>query len=127
MTQVYADDEAATVGMFARGGRTPAQSIPVRSSPLQSIPEPREQSPETAPATSSSALTPGKGVRAVRCVGCCQDTLPRSDDGAPLCARCSEVLANALQSVTGPTAQLSGPFTGWTVRWLRRRDDAQLG
>lgn len=40
-------------------------------------------------------VTPGKGVRPIRCVGCAGDTLPRHDDGAPLCPRCSDVLASA--------------------------------
>jgi hypothetical protein len=141
MTQVFADDEAATMGMIARKARIPAQGIPAprdqsREAGLRELRPPGEagsQDPlETEPpgfghAASSPALTPGKGVRAVRCVGCCRDTLPRSDDGAPLCARCSELLANAEQTATGPLTQLSGPFTGWTARWLRRRDDAPLG
>ncbi len=140
MTQVFADESAATVGMIARGGRTPVPVVPVQGIPVQGIPgpgipgqggpEPRDAGasepggqPADPPSRSSPALTPGKGVRPVRCVGCCQDTLPRPDDGAPLCARCSEILA---QAEPGPLAALAGPFSGWSVRWLRRRDDAEL-
>jgi hypothetical protein len=64
------------------------------------------------------AMTAGKGVRAVRCVGCRHDTLPRPDDGAPLCLRCSEVLA-AVEEAPPET------WAAWTVqltpKWLRRR------
>jgi hypothetical protein len=68
---------------------------------------------------SSPALLPGKGVRPVRCVGCCRDTLPRPEDGAPLCRHCSEVLADADSGALSPS---TGPFSAWTPRWLRRRD-----
>src|ERR1700750_938460 len=112
MTQVFADDETATRGMIARGGRIPVQA---NSDTQQAGPE---QAAEPPP-RSSPALTPGKGVRMVRCVGCCRDTLPRPGDGAPLCGRCSEVLAHA---ASGPPAALAGSFSGWTMRWLRRRD-----
>ena len=46
--------------------------------------------PDLAP-----AMTAGKGVRTVQCAGCRRETLPRTDDGAPLCSRCSEVLAES--------------------------------
>ena len=46
-------------------------------------------------ANDAHLVTPGKGVRPIRCVGCARDTLPRHDDGAPLCPRCSDVLASA--------------------------------
>jgi hypothetical protein len=65
------------------------------------------QRPALAP-----AMMAGKGVRAVRCVGCQRDTLPRTDDGAPLCMRCSEVLAGTARS------RLS--LAPW--RWRRAED-----
>ncbi|GAB3269291.1 hypothetical protein [Kineosporia babensis] len=46
-------------------------------------------------ANDAPLVMPGKGVRPIRCVGCARDTLPRHDDGAPLCPRCSDVLASA--------------------------------
>ncbi|GLY26698.1 hypothetical protein [Kineosporia sp. NBRC 101731] len=60
-------------------------------------------------------VVPGKGVRPIRCVGCTRDTLPRPDDGAPLCPRCSDVLATALGRV--PLDLVKPP------RWFWRRVD----
>jgi len=61
-------------------------------------------------------VMPGKGVRPIRCVGCSRDTLPRDDDGAPLCPRCSDVLASvALGRLPDPEARPS--------RWFRWRDE----
>ena len=57
------------------------------------------------------ALTAGKGLRPVRCIGCSEATLPRTGDGAPLCARCSDLLEGSQQ-------RSSSPFG---VRWWRRR------
>jgi len=88
MTQVFADDDQASSASFF--------GLPM-------------QRPALAP-----AMMAGKGVRAVRCMGCQQDTLPRTDDGAHLCGRCSEVLAEAS---AGRQRLLAPP------RWLRRRAD----
>jgi hypothetical protein len=65
-------------------------------------------------------MTPGKGVRRIRCVGCSHDTLPRNDDGAPLCQRCSELLASA-DAGTGAFGSTSAPAIFRAPRWLRRR------
>jgi hypothetical protein len=67
-------------------------------------------------ANDAALVMPGKGVRPIRCVGCARDTLPRHDDGAPLCPRCSDVLASAaLGRVPAMEARPS--------RWFRWRDD----
>lgn len=63
------------------------------------------------------AITPGKGVRAVRCLGCRSDTLPRPEDGAPLCRRCSDLLAAAEPETWGTVSA----WSAWSPRWLRRR------
>lgn len=64
-----------------------------------------------------SAMTPGKGVRRIRCAGCSHDTLPRNVDGAPLCPRCSDLLATAGAEVhLFPTSTIFR-----TSRWFRRR------
>jgi hypothetical protein len=69
-----------------------------------------------------SSMTPGKGVRAVRCVGCREDTLPRPEDSAPLCQRCSDLLAS---SADGPET-----WSAWTAqrapKWLRWRSSMYL-
>lgn len=57
------------------------------------------------------ALTAGKGVRPVRCVGCSEQTLPRQDDDAPLCASCSDRLA-------GSAAGSASAAGRWRWRWL---------
>lgn len=67
-------------------------------------------------ANDAPMVTPGKGVRPISCVGCMRDTLPRHDDGAPLCPRCSDVLASAARA-PGAVA-LPRP-----TRWFRRRWD----
>jgi hypothetical protein len=66
-------------------------------------------------------LTPGKGVRPIRCVGCSRDTLPRQGDGAPLCQRCSELLATAEVGTSAAMAAGNWPIGALTPRWLRRR------
>jgi hypothetical protein len=88
MTQVFADDDQASSASFF--------ALPM-------------QRPALAP-----AMMAGKGVRAVRCLGCQRDTLPRTDDGAHRCGPCSEVLAEAS---SGWPRLLVAP------RWLRRRTD----
>jgi len=65
-------------------------------------------------------MMPGKGVRRIRCVGCRHETLPRNDDGAPLCQRCSELLA-AADLRFGPVGSSSSVVTFRAPRWLRRR------
>jgi hypothetical protein len=84
MTQVFADDDRA-LGIERLG-------VPRQTRAL------------------GPAMTAGKGVRAVRCVGCARDTLPRQGDDAPLCYRCCEVLSGE--------AGVGFPLT---PRWLRRR------
>jgi len=94
MAQVFADDDqVAASGMLTRVVPIPRQSLSL-----------------------GSALMPGKGVRKVRCVGCSEDTLPRNDDGAPICDRCCERLAE-----TDPAID---PMSFWAPRWLRRRPHA---
>jgi hypothetical protein len=97
MTQVFADDDqVGGMGMLTRGGHVPIQVGP--------------------------AMTPGKGVRPISCVGCSRDTLPRHDDGAPLCERCSDVLASAEPSVAAPRlGPSSDPDLTRSARWFRRR------
>jgi hypothetical protein len=103
MTQVFAhDDQVGGTGMLTRGGQIPIQA-----------------GSEYRPLTVlGPAMTAGKGVRPISCVGCSRDTLPRNDDGAPLCQRCSEVLASAEPSTTGAG---TGPASARTPRWFRRR------
>ncbi|MBT0773841.1 hypothetical protein KIH74_33160 [Kineosporia sp. J2-2] len=67
-------------------------------------------------ANDAPMVMPGKGVRPIRCVGCARDTLPRHADGAPLCPRCSDVLASA--ALGGAAVALPRP-----TRWFWRRDD----
>jgi hypothetical protein len=77
MTQVFADDDqASSAGLIG----FPLQRPGPAWGPEQIL---------------APAMMAGKGVRAVRCVGCQRETLPRADDGAPLCSRCCEVLAEA--------------------------------
>ena len=103
MTQVFADDDqVGDVGMLAHGGHIPIQAA------------------YGPPPVLGPALRPGKGVRSIRCVGCSRDTLPRHDDGAPLCQRCSELLASA---EIGAGAAIARPLVAITPRWLRRRSE----
>ena len=103
MTQVFADDDqVGGMGMLTRGGHLPIQAAP-KSRHLPGL---------------GPAMTPGKGVRPIRCVGCAHDTLPRDEDGAPLCQHCSEVLASAETTSTGPHF---GPGPARPPRWFRRR------
>jgi hypothetical protein len=107
MTQVFADDDqVGEIGMRARRGRLPTQGIGPAHPPHPSLP------------VFGPAMVPGKGVRPIRCVGCSCGTLPRTDDGAPLCSRCSDLLASAQ---IFPASSLDGPITWWTTRWFRRR------
>jgi hypothetical protein len=113
MTQVFADgDHFADPGML-----THAVHIPLASTRHKA----------TAPPSSSGgptlgpSMTPGKGVRRIRCVGCRHETLPRNDDGAPLCQRCSELLASADLRIT-PLSTSTMYFRA--PRWLRRRSTA---
>jgi hypothetical protein len=106
MTQVFADDgQVGSMGVFTRGGEVPIQPGP-GNRPL----------PVLGP-----AMTAGKGVRPISCVGCARDTLPRHDDGAPLCQRCSELLA----SVDASPAAKADLSAARPPRWYRRR--APLG
>ena len=57
------------------------------------------------------ALTAGKGVRAVRCIGCSEAPLPRTGATAPHTARCTDLLDGSQQ-------RSSSLFSG---RWRRRR------
>jgi hypothetical protein len=107
MAQVFADDShVGRPGMLVRPAQIPQQ---VGHGPVgPSWPEPPEL---------GSTMTPGKGVRRIRCAGCSHDTLPRNSDGAPLCQRCSELLATA-----GARIDLFATSTIFrTPRWLRRR------
>jgi hypothetical protein len=107
MTQVFADDDqVGGMGMLTRGGQIPIQAAPGYR-PLPAL---------------GPAMRAGKGVRPISCVGCSRDTLPRQDDGAPLCQRCSEVLASA--DVTPAGANSSDPGLAWSPRWFRRRPTA---
>jgi hypothetical protein len=108
MTQVFADgDQVATQGLFTRVAHIPAQQggqVPLAW-------------PGAEPIPLGCSLTPGKGVRRIRCVGCSHDTLPRPDDGAPLCQRCSELLATAGAGIDA----FVGSMIFRAPRWLRRR------
>ena len=77
MTQLFADDHQASKGALI-------------GFPLQRPAPGWGHEPVLAP-----AMMAGKGVRSVRCVGCQRETLPRAEDGAPLCFRCCEVLAES--------------------------------
>jgi hypothetical protein len=112
MTQVFADDgQVADPGML-----TAAVHIPTQSSRRGTTLTP----PGSRPATLGPSMMPGKGVRRIRCVGCRHETLPRNDDGAPLCQRCSELLAAADVRV-GPVGSSAGVVIFRAPRWLRRR------
>jgi hypothetical protein len=101
MTQVFADDgQLGDMEMLSPAGRIP-------------MPAGERLSFSLGP-----AMTPGKGVRRIRCVGCSGETLPRPDDGAPLCQRCSEVLAATEDALAAAAAW---PSLARTPRWLRRR------
>jgi hypothetical protein len=101
MTQVFADDEqAGDMGILTHRAPIPMQAT------------------YRVPPVLGPAMTPGKGVRPIRCVGCSRDTLPRHDDGAPLCERCSELLASVESGMASPT---SWAGMARTSRWLRRR------
>jgi len=98
MTQVFADgDHVSDPGLLTRVVHLPMQS--------------------TGQSSLGPAMMPGKGVRRIRCVGCAHQTLPRNDDGAPLCQRCSELLANAGAGMVA----LDVPVIFRAPRWLRRR------
>ena len=107
MAQVFADDfSVGRPGMLVRPAQIPTQVGHGSIGPARSEP------PELG-----STMTPGKGVRRIRCAGCSHDTLPRNGDGAPLCARCSELLATG-----GTRIDLFAASTIFRApRWLRRR------
>jgi hypothetical protein len=105
MTYVFAED-GPVIGPQAPPG---AHRIPVQPVGPESLPRSASLGP---------AMTPGKGLRSIRCVGCSRDTLPRPLDDAPLCHRCSELLAAAEPATTGWPA---GPMIFRAPRWLRRR------
>ncbi len=108
MAQVFADDaQAVHPGMRIRPAQVPMQPGEHRAAaaPLWELP------------TLGSAMTPGKGVRRIRCAGCSHDTLPRNIDGAPLCPRCSELLARADAGID----VLATPTIFRAPRWFRRR------
>ena len=69
----------------------------------------------------SPGMTAGKGVRRIRCIGCSRETLPRHNAGAPLCPRCSDVLASAGSSLIGSLGRPGLPRSTRGARWLRRR------
>lgn len=108
MAQVFADDDQVA----APGIHTRVVQIPKQQSGHRPVSQPLSE-----PLSLGSTMTPGKGVRQIRCVGCAHDTLPRNDDGAPLCQRCSERLAAADTGTDG----LAAPMIFRTPRWLRRR------
>ena len=117
MTQVFAgDDQVADRGMLTHGVSIPMQpaGLAPGGPPPGGTSTGRPPSLSTGPVLSPSVM-PGKGVRRIRCVGCAQETLPRNDDGAPLCQRCSELLAAA------GADPLAIPVVFRTPRWLRRR------
>jgi hypothetical protein len=117
MTQVFADDDqVADRGMFTRV-HIPMQPGGSRPAGLPSIGPPSSLGPITAPPSLGPAMVPGKGVRRIRCVGCAHETLPRNDDGAPLCQRCSELLAAADAGIVA----LTTPVFFRAPRWFRRR------
>jgi hypothetical protein len=112
MTQVFADDDqVADPGMLTRVVHLP---IPIQQTSPRPVPWTGGQ---PGPAWLGPAMMPGKGVRRIRCVGCAHETLPRNDDQAPLCQRCSDLLATADTEIDSlaPALIHRGP------RWLRRR------
>jgi len=115
MTQVFADDDQfADSGMLTRVAHIPTQPLgarPVGSPSAGPLP--------AAPPSLGPAMVAGKGVRRIRCVGCSHPTLPRNDDGAPLCQRCSELLATAGAGID----VLAAPVLFRAPRWLRRRSN----
>jgi hypothetical protein len=112
MTQVFADDDqVADPGMLTRAVRIPTQPSGHRPGGSPSAGQLPAGPPVLGP-----AMMPGKGVRRIRCVGCAHETLPRNDDGAPLCQRCSELLAAAGTGIT----LLDVPTIFRAPRWLRR-------
>ncbi|MFI7586135.1 hypothetical protein ACIB24_03555 [Spongisporangium articulatum] len=86
MAQVFADGEQLQ--------DTGMRAVPAETRPVWMV-RPRGPVTEFPPDQFGPALTAGKGTRLVRCVGCSDDTLPRPDDNAPLCARCSDLLAES--------------------------------
>lgn len=112
MNQVFTGGSKAT----GTGAIAPAGGHPERGGRAGSF----------LPPALGPAMTPGKGVRQIRCVGCSCDTLPRPADAAPLCQRCSDLLASA---ELGAGARASGRGSTWSTghsilrppRWLRRR------
>jgi hypothetical protein len=110
MTQVFADDDqVADYGMPTHLARIPIQQTSPRPVPWTGG--------QPGPAWLGPAMMPGKGVRQIRCVGCAHDTLPRNDDQAPLCQRCSDLLATAAPGIDS----LAPPGVHRGPRWLRRR------
>lgn len=112
MTQLFADDEqlGEPGDPMQPGGLIGAAWPMIR----QRRPADDRQHGDRLPgdvAEFGPALTAGKGVRAVRCIGCSEPTLPRAEDNAPLCARCSDLLDGSQQ-------RSSSLFSG---RWRRRR------
>jgi hypothetical protein len=107
MAQVFADDDRVARMGFIRPMQIPIQQTGHRPAPA----------PLAEPPSLGVALTPGKGVRRIRCAGCSHDTLPRNADGAPLCPRCSEVLAAADSRLD----LLAASTIFRAPRWLRRR------
>lgn len=119
MTQVFANnDQLVDQGLVARVGQIPAQ--PSGSTRASAVARPESPAPAPGALSLGPAITPGKGVRRIRCVGCAHETLPRTDDGAPLCPRCSELLAAAGDG-PGTISVLSVPVLFRAPRWLRRR------
>ena len=118
MSQVFADDDQiAHPGMFTRAVHIPVQPSGLRPGPPPGGPPSSIGSLPATPPSLGPAMTPGKGVRRIRCVGCSHETLPRNDDGAPLCQRCSELLA----AVDAGIVSLVPPVLFRAPRWLRRR------
>lgn len=118
MTQLFAGDEQVG-GHHDRHYDRGDDRHPDRHSDRQPVARPmiRQRPPVEDTTTGQGvggfgpALTAGKGVRAVRCIGCSEPTLPRTDDNAPLCARCTDLLDDA-------QPRSSSLFSG---RWRRRR------
>jgi len=110
MTQVFANndqvgDQVGDWAVRSHGGQIPWSAT-------------QSHATQSHSALLGPGMTPGKGVRRIRCVGCASETLPRPDDGAPLCQRCCDLLAPAEVSLMA-SAGWSGLTR--TPRWLRRR------
>ncbi len=98
MTQLFADGEQLG-GAGVTGASDGARRPMIR------------QRPAADDQDFGPALTAGKGVRAVECMGCSEPTLPRADDNAPLCPRCTDRLDTPQQGAAGSFA----------ARWFRKR------